>query len=295
MKKAVCISLPVLLVLLMAIAFLKNRSSHDGSENDSNTKTLAEKERIKRFWEIYREATDHRMAGKIKEAAESYRHALALNGRHEDALYYLGNISLELGEYQTAEDSWQHLAQINPHSARAHLQLGNLYLSFGQKEFFNLDSAEAEFQKALQINQEETGPVLRLGHIALIRGDLPKAQHYFEAVIATNFKSVEAHFLNGYVARKAGNASKAKKLFSEAIKFSQAEKPVKGVMSEGDTKSGRPHALPETPKRHTLFQPYFGDLAEVDETSAAQQMQVRYQKLEAFLAQIREKAQDGGF
>jgi len=171
-------------------------------------------------------------------------------------------------------------------TARAHLQLGNLYLNFERKEFFNLDNAEAEFQKALQINQEETGPVLLLGHIALLRGDLPNAQHFFDAVIATNFKSVEAHFLNGYVAWKTGNISKAKKLFSAAIKFSQADKPVKGVMSEGDTKSGRAQTLPETPKRQTLFQPYFGDLAELDEKSVAQQIQARYQKLEAFLRQI---------
>ncbi len=291
MKKAVFISLPVLFVLLMAIAFLKNRSSHDSSENDANAKTLAEKERIKRFWEIYRAATDHRMAGRIKEAAESYRRALALNGGHEDALYYLGNSCLELGEYQTAEASWQRLAQINSHSARAHLQLGNLYLSFGQKEFFNLDSAEAEFQKALRINQEETGPVLRLGQIALIRGDLPKAQNYFDAVIATNFKSVEAHFLNGYIAWKAGNASKAKKLFSEAIKFSQADKPVQGVLSEGDTKSGHAQVASAPSKHRTLFQDCFDDLAELDEASAPQQMQARYQKLEALLEQIRKKAQ----
>jgi tetratricopeptide (TPR) repeat protein len=291
MKNAVFISLPVLFVLFIAIALLKNRSSHNSLENDSNTKTLAEKERILRFWEIYREATNQRLAGQIKEAAEGYRNALALNSEHEDALYYLGNMCVELGEYQTAEESWQHLAQVNPQSARAHLQLGNLYLNYEQKEFFNLDRAEDQFQQALQINQEETGPTLRLGHVALIRGDLPKAKHYFDAVIATHFKSVEAHFLNGYVAWKTGNAEMATTMFSEAIKFSQADKPVQGVLSEGDTKTGRAHTLPETPKRQTLFQPYFGDLAELEEASAPQQMQIRYRKMEILVEQIRRKTQ----
>jgi tetratricopeptide (TPR) repeat protein len=286
MKKILTIFFSMLFVLLAAIAFLKTRSARERSANGAGGKTLAEKERIKRFWEIYRDATAHRMAGRTPEAAAGYRDALALNGNHEDALYYFGNVCLELGDCQTAEESWQRLAQINPHSARAHLQLGNLYLRFEQKEFFNLDRAEAEFQKAQQINQEETGPMLRLGHIALIRGDLPAAQHDFDAVIATNFKSVEAHFLSGYIAWKTGNAAKASKLFIAAIKFSQADKPAKGVLSEGDTKTGRAHLAPEQAERRTLFQPYFGDLAGLDEAGAPQQMQSRYRKLQAFLERI---------
>jgi tetratricopeptide (TPR) repeat protein len=287
MKKNFLIFFSALLVLVAIIAFLKTRSPQEGSANGADAKTLAEKERIKRFWEIYRDATAHRMAGRTPEAAAGYREALALNGEHEDALYYLGNMCLDLGEYKTAEESWQRLAQINPHSARAHLQLGNLYLNVEQQKFFNLNNAEREFQQALQINQEETGPLLRLGHIALIRGDLPNAQHFFDAVIATNFKSVEAHFLSGYVAWKTGNLSKAKNMFSEAIKHYETEKPVQGVLSEGDTKTGRAHVALE---RQTLFQPYFGDLAGLDETSAAPQMQARYRKLAAFVELIRKKA-----
>jgi tetratricopeptide (TPR) repeat protein len=287
MKKVLLILASVILALWLGIAFLKNRSSQDRSENGAEVKTIAEKERIKRFWEIYREATDQRLAGKTKEAAEGYRNALALNDKHEDALYYLGNLCVELGDYKTAEETWRRLAHINPHSARAHLQLGDFYLNFEQKEFFNLDRAEEEFQNALKINQEETGPVLRLGHIALIRGDLPKAQHYFDAVIATNFKSVEAHFLNGYIAWKTGHTTQARKMFNTAVQHSAAEKPVQGVLSEGDTKSGRAHTLPETSKRRALFQPFFGDLAELEESSLPQQMQDRYRKLAALLQQMK--------
>ena len=287
MKRTLFVFFSALCVLLIAVALLKNRAAQEPSASGADVKTLAEKERVLRFWEIYRAATDQRLAGRTKEAAESYRNALALNDKHEDALYYLGNMCVELGDYKTAEAAWQRLAQANPHSARAHLQLGNLYLNFDQKEFFNLDRAEEEFQQALLINQEETGPVLRLGHVALLRGDLPRAKKYFDAVIATNFKSVEAHFLNGYVAWKIGNALTAETMFQEAIKFSQADKPVQGVLSEGDTKSGRAHTLPETPKRQALFEPYFGDLAELEEASVPQQMPARYGKMEALLNQMR--------
>ncbi len=287
MKKTLFFSLFTLFVLLITIAFLKNRSFQYPSASDTDAKTLAEKERITRFWKVYREATEHRMAGRTREAAEGYRKALTLNGEHEDALYYLGNMCMELGEYQAAAESWQRLAQVNPHSARAHLQLGDLHLNFEQKEFFNLSRAEEEFQHALQINQEETGPTLRLGHVALIRGDLPKAQNYFNAVIVTNFKSVEAHFLNGYVAWKTGNVSTAETMFSEAVKFSQADKPVQGILSEGDTKTGRAHVAPPSSKRQTLFQDCCSDLADLNESSISEQMRARYEKLSTLLKQMR--------
>ncbi len=285
-EKPFYIALAVFLTLLAAITMLKLRSSQDDPEHSLNAKMPAEKERITRFREIYREATDQRLAGKTKEAAEGYRTALALNDKHEDALYYLGNLCVELGDYKTAEEAWRRLTQVNPHSARASAT-GRFYLNFEQPEFFNLDNADEEFQNALKINQEETGPVLRLGHIALIRGDLPKAQHYFDAVIATNFKSVEAHFLNGYIAWKTGNPEQAKKMFSAAVQHSEAEKPAQGVLNEGDTKSGRAHTLTETAKRRALFQPFFGDLADLEESSLTQQMQDRYWKLAALLQQMK--------
>lgn len=286
MKRVFFIILSLLLVLFVAITLLKHRSSEVNSENSGVEKTITEKKKIQRFWEIYRQATEHRIAGNYQEAAEEYSRALRLNNRHEDTLYYLGNMYLELGEFREAEKAWKRLVQINPNSARAHFQLGILYLNFEQKEFFNIKSAEVEFKRALEINKEETGPLLRLGQIALIRGDLPEAQHYFNAVIGSNYRSVEAHFLNGYITWKTGNSRKALSLLEKAVKYSRPLEPVKGILSEGDTKQGRSSGMPN---RYPIFQNHLRDLSELDESILPQQMDVRYQKLESLLNRIRKE------
>jgi len=223
----------------------------------------------------------------MQDAAVAYRRALEYNEKHEDALYYLGNVYLELGEHKAAEKAWRRLLKVNPYSARAHFQLGDLYLSFDDGKYFDIDTAEAEYRRALEINKEETAPTLRLGYVALIRGNLPESQRYFDAVIGSNYKSVEAHFLNGYVAWKRGDPQKALTLYEKAVKYSFPERPGKGVLGEGDTKAGGAFVLPESSKHQTLFDVFIRDLSVMDKTKISQQMDSQYQKLDAFLTQIR--------
>ncbi|MFQ5864116.1 MAG: tetratricopeptide repeat protein [bacterium] len=273
------------LVLFIVIFVLKFQSSDVKNEQGDNEKKMVEKERIQRFWDLYRQATEHRIAGRLQRAAEDYRSALTINDHHEDALYYLGNVYLELGDFRGAEHAWRRLVQVNSNSARAHFQLGNLHLNFEHKEFFDLNKAEAEFERALEINKEETGPLLSLGQVALIRGNLAEARRYFNAVTGSNYKSVEAHFLNGYIAWKTGNSQKALTLLSKAVKYSQPEKPVQGVLGEGDTKIGPPIGMSNRWKVDLL------DLSGLNESSLLQQMESKYQILDAYLDQIRSEVQ----
>lgn len=286
MQTKIVIVLSIILTLLVAVTLVKFRAPKEDSNHLVNKVTLAQQDEIQQFWQIYRQATKQRIAGNLKSAAERYREALALNEQHEDALYYLGNIYLELGQFKQAEQAWKRLVQINPNSARGHTQLGTLYLDVTDEDFFDVNSAEIEFKKALEINKEETGPMLHLGHISLIQGNLPEAGRYFDAVIGSNYRSVEAYFLNGFVAWKNGDTQKALQMLSKAIKYAQPEKPVRGVPGEGATKAGE--SLRQS-KPRTLFQMHLDDLAGMDKPELARQMKVRYQKLDEFLAQLREK------
>ena len=253
MKKIIFIFISVLFVLFVTITLLKSPSSPVNSESDDSEKMLVEKEKIQRFWVNYRQATEHRIAGRKKKAAVDYQRALMLNDQHEDALYYLGNIYLDLGDIEGAEKVWKRLVQINPNSARTYFQLGDLYLIIEQNTLFNIQLAEVEFQRALEINKEETAPLLRLGQIALIHSNLSDARSLFEAVTASNFKSVEAYFLDGYIAWKKGDKQKALNLLVQAAEASRPVEPTHGVLGEGDTKSGNAHGLPERSKHQPLF------------------------------------------
>ncbi len=200
------------------------------------------RDRVLRFWELYRQATARRVGGRTREAADDYARALELNPRHEDVLYYLGNMRFELGEYEAAEDAWRRLIAVNPSSARAHSRLGDLYMCPDLESFFDLDAAEAEFERAHEINREETGPPLRLGQIALLRGDLDAALGHLDAVIGSNYSSVEAHYLKGYIAWKRGDERQAEESLAQAASFARPKEAAAGAPSgasqEGDTRSG---------------------------------------------------------
>ncbi|MEE9167085.1 MAG: tetratricopeptide repeat protein [Candidatus Neomarinimicrobiota bacterium] len=275
--------------LLVVITFLNKPGPQRTTQKEDDQEWTAEKEKIRSFWEIYRKATENRISGKPGEAAGEYQRALALNDKHEDALYYLGNMHMELGEYENAKEAWKRLVQVNPTSTRAHLQLGNLYLRFEQNEIFNIEKAESEFQKVLRINKEETGPLIRLGQVLLIRGDLSEAQFYFDAVTASNYQSAEAYFLNGYVAWRKGDSKKALDLLQKAVKYSHPPEPVEGTSGEGDTRTGKPLGVLERSAGQSLFYGQTRELSRLVEISVPQEVEDRYRKLEEFLSQIRKK------
>lgn len=231
--------LAVVALLFAAVTVLK-RGAPDGPDRaDPTTVSAADRARIEQFWEIYRRATDFRIAGQAAEAAEAYSRALALNPGHQDALYYLGNMDFDLGNLRGAERAWRRLVEVDPSNARGHSQLGMLYSCVGAPRYRHLESAAAEFERALAINREETGSLLHLGEIALLRGDLPQAGSWFEKVVGSNYTSVAAHYYQGYLAWKRGATSEAAALLATAVDHARPAAPPEGVAGEGDTQHGK--------------------------------------------------------
>ena len=127
----------------------------------SNQLVDTDRERVQQFWVVYRQGTQARIAGNVDAAAEAYRQALSLDPDHADALYYLGNMELQRGRLGDAETAWRHLLVLDSASARAHVQLGRV-LSCADRDTLNLTGARQAFERAILINQEETGPLLLL-------------------------------------------------------------------------------------------------------------------------------------
>lgn len=199
------------------------------------------KAQIRRFWDLYNRATDLRLKGQWAAAAGQYQEALVVDGQHEDALYYLGNAFFELGRFQEAADTWKRLIETNPNqSSRAHAQLGMLYSCGAPGTPFDLDQAERELHQALAINKEESGPVIKLGEVALLKGERKKALEYLSDGRNLNFKSVQANYLIGYLRWVAGDAAGALKDLKQAAEFALAAKPPPEASGEGDTKKKGP-------------------------------------------------------
>ena len=190
----------------------------------------ADRERVQTFWRLIREANGHRVARRVNEAADTYAAALAINPDHQDALYQLGNLRLEQGDYAGAVQAWQRLLAVYASSQRAHLQIGAAFSCLDTGAPFRLDSAEYHFRRAHEINKEENGPLLRLGEVALLRGDFAAARRYFDMVLTTHADNPTARFFRGYLSAR-GSAPAAL-----AAASSGEQAPV--MSAEGDTKRG---------------------------------------------------------
>ncbi|HEU4403640.1 MAG TPA: FG-GAP-like repeat-containing protein [Candidatus Polarisedimenticolia bacterium] len=192
-----------------------------------------------RFWSAFNEATSLRHRGQHAAAIEAYDRALALRPGHEDSLYYLGQSLLEVGRRDEALRAFTRLVETNPESARAHLALGALLASPVGALPPDLEGAEAHLRRAHAINGEETGPMLRLGEVLIVRGDLEQARQWLEAAARTNPKSVEAAFLSGYLLWAKGDRSGARAYCERAQRAARSDAPVQGVLSEGDRKTAQ--------------------------------------------------------
>lgn len=286
MKRRIIIVGVVFVVTFGAITVWKENRRVDAVEEGPSGLSEERKAAIRRFWDIYNRATDLKQQGTWGEAVSAYREALEINPQHEDALYYLGNSLFELERYDEAIREWRRLVEVNSQSARAHAQLGAVYSCGAPKAPFDLDVAEREFLRALAINKEESGPVLKLGEVALLKGDMKRAMYYLTASSRTNFRSVEAQYLIGYLRWLEGDRDAALSALQKAVKFSQGDKPVKGVAGEGDTKKKAAQPIvAEGASRKSLFTPYWRALQEWEEVSAPQ-MEEEYGKLDTALGRV---------
>lgn len=284
MKKIFLVFMAVFAALFILITLTKKKEVVESTTTDS-AYTNDERVKVLAFWAYYRQATDDRMEEQWEKAAENYKQALAINENHEDALYYLGNMYLELLRYKEAEACWNKLAQINPQKSRAFLQLGTLYL--GNNDLFDIDKSESACRKALANNKEETGPLLLLGEIKLIRGQEEAAAADFKAVTTSNFKSTEAYFLGGYIAWKNGDQAKARDLFLTAVKYAKPEvNPAQKVEGEGDTKKGKGFGSVTS---KSVFQKFMTGLPGVQPEQHDQALQMVYSSLDVFMAELKRK------
>lgn len=211
------------------------------------------RQRVLSFWNRLGRATDARMRGDLAGAARLYEEALVIEPRHEDALYYLGQCRRQMAQPDAARAAFERLVEVNPASARGHLSLGALLASPDPGEPMALAEAERHLRRAHEINGEETGPVVRLGEIALVAGRTAEARRWFESALRTNPKSIEAAFLAGYLAWDEGRPTGP--FLQRLREAARVEAPVKGVLSEGDRRGTRRSAAPPlaTPLGRLLF------------------------------------------
>jgi hypothetical protein len=209
------------------IRIIQDRGLDTASARREDGSTANDRAAVQEFWRLLREAHAHRVARRDAEAMQAYARALTINPRHEDALYYLGSLRLEAGDYQGAVDAWRLLLAANSASARAHSRLGEVYACPDAGAPLRLDSAAMHFRTAHEINKEENGPLLRLAEVALLDGDRATARTYVTLVLKTHADNATALVYRNYLDSRV-----------EAVARAAASPGPKHVSGEGDTKAG---------------------------------------------------------
>jgi tetratricopeptide (TPR) repeat protein len=210
------------------------------SHTEQSLPTLApgkpDKARLLEFWNKQRAAMS---AMKIERdnarAVGLFREALALDPRHEDSRYYLGLCLASQGDTDGALAELAELQRLNPQSHRAWQQWGVVKALFARSDA-DLAAAETALLRAHAINPEETGALLVLGEVALLRGDRSLADQRLAAACHTNPRAVGGFFLRGYLAWKRGDAGAAGQLLEQTRKALGPDWQPKGATSEGDVK-----------------------------------------------------------
>ncbi len=192
------------------------------------------------FWESYRAASGHRLAGRSEEAATAYVKALTFRPEHEDALYYLGAVRLDMGDDEGATDAWNRLLAANPRSARALMQLGSLRLCRPDGSSYDPQTARGYFERAHSLNRAETGGLARLGMTALALGDLAEARSQFDAVLLSDPGNTTVAVWRAFLAWREGNEAEARTRVQSAFAMAETSgsESASTTPGEGDTKGG---------------------------------------------------------
>jgi tetratricopeptide (TPR) repeat protein len=199
--------------------------------------TAAPPSSARAFWDAYKAAGDRRARGDCAGAIEHYTRALSLRPAHEDSLYYMGNCHAERGERDAAMAAYQRLVEVNPAgSSRGYMQMGLLLAAPGPDGRRDLAGAERLFTRALEVDSD-SGALLGLAEVALLRHRWDEAARRLEAASADNAMSIAAPFFQAYLAFRDGDRARALTLFTTAVARGELKKGPVAWSEEGDVKA----------------------------------------------------------
>jgi hypothetical protein len=203
------------------------RPAKAGTPND-------DKARLLEFWNQQRAAmTALKVEHDYAKAVRHFQAALALDPTHEDSRYYLAHCLVAQDDAMGALAQLQELQRLNPQSHRAFQQWGCLRALSATSDT-ELAEAGKSLERAHALNPEETGALLVLGEVSLLRGDAANAEAHLSAACRSNPKAVGGFFLRGYLAWKRGDHAAATKLLEDTRAALGKDWQPQGATSEGD-------------------------------------------------------------
>jgi tetratricopeptide (TPR) repeat protein len=185
--------------------------------------------------------------GRSEEARRSFEHAIAVDGRNNEAYHGLAAAYLGLRDYAQAEatyrkaillrpsdwngykalglfyyeredyaraaDQFQKVVELTPDNAQGFLNLGA-----AQSGWENWNAAEKAWLRALQLDPKNAGTLSNLGRIYLDRGQNARAIEMYQRSLALNSRSYRAWGQVGRAYLRTGERGKADEALARALK-----------------------------------------------------------------------------
>lgn len=152
--------------------------------------------------------------GRYDEALCHYQTVLRLNPRHAVAYCNVGYVQSALGRYDDAAESYQAAIDLDPRLTEAHYNLGNLR---GLQK--RLSEAETAYHDALRLNPRHTGAWHNLGIVLSQQGRADEAEDAYHEALRLNPAYAQAHHSLGNLLHGLGRLLEAESAYREALRI----------------------------------------------------------------------------
>jgi protein O-GlcNAc transferase len=152
--------------------------------------------------------------GRLGEAADSYRQAIALQPDYAEAHYNLGVVLQNQGEPDEAVASYCRAIALAPDYAEAHNNLGGEFLRQGRQ-----DDAIEHFRRALASKPDYADAHNNLGNALQTQGKLSEAIEHFRRALASKPDYAEVHNNLGNALQAQGKLDAAAECYQKALAF----------------------------------------------------------------------------
>lgn len=150
--------------------------------------------------------------GKLEDAAESFRAALAIRPDFVNAEHSLGNVLSSLGQLNSAANCFRHILAIKPDSGSAHIILGDILQDLDQ-----LEESASHFQRGLEIEPQVAGPHNNFGNVLRRLRQPENAIKSYRNALAINPSYSDAHCNLGVALGDIGKFDESLQHISHAI------------------------------------------------------------------------------
>jgi len=173
-------------------------------------------------WIFLAQAFERVDGGNIPEAIQAFKHALENDPTDLYALYGLGNLYGMSGDYNSAERYVNALLLQSPEHVMGNFLLGNIYTGQGR-----YDQAEQAYLLAASLQPETLEIEMELANIAVLKGDMVKAQGRFQQIEARGTNSPIVAYMLSWLELRLGNEKLALSWLEKALQRGYAdERPI---------------------------------------------------------------------